>query len=179
MSEFIVVEWPDIQFLMEKDGFKEHCHLIDTEPLIEEYGSSAYFVEKYWLEEVIEGMKDPKTIGTPNICFSVVDNATDNVVRKLQRITRGFDDSELWNLYVTIAKFISPRLKEFIRQTSKTQCVPCTFVSYDSWRSTLQKMDTAFEKVAGIDEDEWGKEEWDEIEEGLKLFSEYFFNLWD
>lgn len=179
MSEFVIVEWPDVKLLTSKDGFNEHCHPVETSALIENYGEDAYFVEKYWLEEVIEGMKDPKIMGTPNICFSVTDSTTDNLVRKFQRITRGFDDSELWNLYITIAKFISPRLKEFIRQTNKTKCVPCTFVSYESWRTVLEKIDEAFEKVANIDEDEWGEEEWNEIEQGIKFFSQYFFNLWD
>jgi hypothetical protein len=35
-----------------------------------------------------------------------------------QRRTRGFDDRELWNLDVTIAKFILPRLKRYKDMTS-------------------------------------------------------------
>ena len=34
----------------------------------------------------------------------------------LQRLTRGFDDRDLWNLDRTIAKLIVPRLKIFIKQ---------------------------------------------------------------
>lgn len=34
-----------------------------------------------------------------------------------QRDERGFDDTELWNLDVTMAKFILPRLKEFHKQS--------------------------------------------------------------
>lgn len=55
---FVVVQWPDIQDLMEKEGFKENSCLINDEPLLEEYGSSAYFVRENWLKTLmIEELK--------------------------------------------------------------------------------------------------------------------------
>lgn len=48
---FEVVCWPDVQHLMEKDGFEENAYLINDEKGLEDYGSSAYFVSSEWLEE--------------------------------------------------------------------------------------------------------------------------------
>lgn len=38
---------------------------------------------------------------------------TDSIIRLLQKIFRGYSDAELWNLYVTFAKFILPRLRRY------------------------------------------------------------------
>lgn len=45
---YVVVQWPDIQELMDENWFEE-CILINDEQGLERYGSSAYFVpiEKY------------------------------------------------------------------------------------------------------------------------------------
>jgi len=57
---------------------------------------------------------DIKYLGIPNICFSVTDNDDDREEEyRRQRIERGFDDSEIWNLDLTIAKFILPRIKHY------------------------------------------------------------------
>lgn len=49
---FEIVEWPDVQFLMDKPGFRENSHLINGVEGINEYGSSAYLVNSSWLEKV-------------------------------------------------------------------------------------------------------------------------------
>lgn len=49
---FEIVEWPDVQFLMDKPGFMENSHLINDIEGINEYGSSAYLVNSAWLEKV-------------------------------------------------------------------------------------------------------------------------------
>lgn len=62
-------------------------------------------------------MKKPdiKYLGIPNVCFSLTDKDDDREKKfAKQRKERGFDNSELWNLDFTIAKFIVPRLKVFI-----------------------------------------------------------------
>lgn len=56
MSKYVVVGWPEIQHLMDIDGFYENAHLINDEPGIEAFGSSAYFVNEKWLN---------KATGTP------------------------------------------------------------------------------------------------------------------
>ena len=49
---FEIVRWPDVQFLMDKPGFRENSHLINGIEGINEYGSSAYLVNSAWLEKV-------------------------------------------------------------------------------------------------------------------------------
>jgi len=49
-EEFIVVTWPDSQDLMELDGFRENSYLINDEKGLDDFGSSAYFVNKKWYE---------------------------------------------------------------------------------------------------------------------------------
>ena len=51
---FVIVQWPEIQELMDKPGFKENCCLVNDESFVEEYGSSAYFVDKEWLTREIK-----------------------------------------------------------------------------------------------------------------------------
>lgn len=52
MDEYIIVQWPDSQTLMELDGFKEHSYLINDDRGMADFGSSAYFVEKEWLANI-------------------------------------------------------------------------------------------------------------------------------
>lgn len=50
-SRYVVVQWPDIQFLMDKPGFREHAYLVNDDRGMADFGSSAYFVEEAWLNE--------------------------------------------------------------------------------------------------------------------------------
>lgn len=54
---YAVVTWPEVQELMDKDGFEENSHLINDEQGISEYGSSAYFVSKEWLAQATQAPK--------------------------------------------------------------------------------------------------------------------------
>lgn len=47
-NDYIVVTWPDVQELMEVGGFKENSYLINDEKGMDDFGSSAYFVDKEW-----------------------------------------------------------------------------------------------------------------------------------
>lgn len=49
---FEVVCWPDVQFLFEQEGFQENAYLVNDEKGMLEFGSSAYFVRKEWLDKV-------------------------------------------------------------------------------------------------------------------------------
>jgi hypothetical protein len=51
MNTFKVITWPWIQDLMEKPGFDDNSSLINDEPLLSEYGNSAYFVRQDWLSK--------------------------------------------------------------------------------------------------------------------------------
>lgn len=55
-NDFEVVTWPESQELMEKEGFRQHCELINSEKGLDMYGSSAYLVDKEWLEQVEKGL---------------------------------------------------------------------------------------------------------------------------
>lgn len=49
---YTVVMWPEVQGLMEIDGFRENSYLINDDKGISEFGSSAYFVDVDWLESI-------------------------------------------------------------------------------------------------------------------------------
>lgn len=56
--EFVIVEWPESQYLMDLPGFKENCCLVNDDSFVEEYGYSAYFVDKEWLNKEENLMKE-------------------------------------------------------------------------------------------------------------------------
>ena len=49
----IIICWPDSQELMELDGFRENCSLINGERGLDIYGSAAYLVDKDWYDEYV------------------------------------------------------------------------------------------------------------------------------
>lgn len=49
---YVVVQWPEIQHFMDTYGFEYHSHLINDAAGMEKFGSSAYFIEKEWYDEV-------------------------------------------------------------------------------------------------------------------------------
>ncbi len=122
-----------------------------------------------------------------------------------QRRTRGFDDSETWDMSVTFSEFILPRLRAYREMyddpKNKFMGVPCSITHPDEsndsgeiakarelWLSYLDQMIIAFDSI--VNEDEFWiktstenlKEEMDKMykqrEVGLKLFAQYFQNLW-
>ncbi len=52
MGKYVVVTWPDSQQLMDKEGFAENSYLVNDEQGLEDFGSSAYFVDEDWLDSV-------------------------------------------------------------------------------------------------------------------------------
>ena len=48
MEEYVVIQWPDVQYLMDKEGFEENSYLVNDDRGIEDFGSSAYFVNEEW-----------------------------------------------------------------------------------------------------------------------------------
>ena len=50
-----IVCWPESQMLMEKEGFFDNCSLINSDRGLEEFGSSAYLVDKDWYQKFING----------------------------------------------------------------------------------------------------------------------------
>jgi hypothetical protein len=49
---YVVIGWPDIQQYMGIPGFEENSYLVNDEKGVEDFGSSAYFVDEDWLENI-------------------------------------------------------------------------------------------------------------------------------
>lgn len=161
-------------------------------------GPKHFFVEPFLYDELMKlfrnNEKDP--YGIPNVCFSLAEPDDDRWEEwKNQRLTRGFDDTELWSLDCTIAEFITPRLKQF-----KSQCksIPGDIAykylnsdvdkSEEEWNEILDKMIWTFENWENDpDTEEMSNEEFRKIydnwynkrQEGLDLFVKYISALWD
>ncbi len=92
-----------------------------------------------------------------------------------QRRTRGWDDSDIWSLDFTIAKFVLPRL---VLLRERKHGYPCVCESEEAWDDIMLRMIAAFEWLAR--EDRWSTEAIpDYVEDGLDLFRKYFHCLWD
>ena len=87
-----------------------------------------------------------------------------------QRKERGFDNSELWSLDMTIIEFTLPRLKAF-RDYTKSFPIDDDIKSFQDWQATIDKMIYGMEKYI---DDSWDTE----AVEGIDLFLKYFRHLW-
>jgi hypothetical protein len=89
-----------------------------------------------------------------------------------QRRTRGFDDSETWNLDHRIAEFILPRLKLF-REMSPSQGIPSEFID----ESPLAQIEDPKEREAArtVLEDE-GQKKWEGVLDKIIWSFEYANN---
>lgn len=45
-----IVCWPDVQHLFELEGFYDNSYLVSDNKGLEDFGSSAYFVNSKWLK---------------------------------------------------------------------------------------------------------------------------------
>jgi hypothetical protein len=92
-----------------------------------------------------------------------------------QRITRGYDDSETWNLDCRLAEYILPRLKRF-RQINP--CYPTD--TPEEWDQILDQMIFAFEWYASdvCERDNINDETYQKVQRGMALFAEYYGALW-
>lgn len=151
------------------------------------------------------GKVDPKNIDNKkNIYFGLdVDDAVESKKYALQRLERGFDDTETWNLDSTVSRFVAPRLRRFIELNNAypSEMTP------EEWDEKLNIMLWAFEhhcyedwiydKTTGEPIRETGDKDgnlfecyfWDlpedmqnnirqRIEEGVKLFGEWLPAIW-
>lgn len=102
-----------------------------------------------------------------------------------QRRTRGFDERETWCLTTTILELALPRLKAFPQGDQ----APGSFIFNedgsekpieevcDTWDTALNKMIRAMEIWLKHDGHPPAELE-AEVEEGMDLFFEHFFDLW-
>lgn len=98
---------------------------------------------------------------------------------KEQRKLRGFDDSELWDLYRTIAKFVLPRLKRFIECTGAYPSQE--YNSLDEYKKDLNEIVWYLENIV-LDEnetmEELNPESKPRIEHAKDLIRNLLFTLW-
>jgi hypothetical protein len=52
-EHYIVIQWPEIQDLMDKEGFDENAFLINDEKGYIKFGDSAYFVNYDWFQNAL------------------------------------------------------------------------------------------------------------------------------
>ncbi len=117
---------------------------------------------------------DPKYLGIPNICFSVVSKDDDREAEFMkQRIERGFDDSETWSLRYTIALFILPRLKRY-------QEIANSLLNRDN--ELVNDIDCFINAMELVSRDNgsgiYTLEEEEKIIEGIEKFHKIFMSLW-
>lgn len=55
---YVVVQWPKCQELMGIEGWLENSYLINDSKGISQFGSSAYFVKKSWLDNITQSNYD-------------------------------------------------------------------------------------------------------------------------
>lgn len=122
---------------------------------------------------------DPR--GIKNVNFTLGDENDERESKwKAQRLTRGFDDTEMWSLDCTIAKFIAPRLKVFLEQAEQIEDHPGQ-ITFQEWKGILEQMIEGFEIYPN--HFHWTEEEsdanWKKVDKALSLFHKWFFNLWN
>ena len=93
--------------------------------------------------------KDPYGINNVNFSLISPDHPKWDKFTK-QRLEFGFDDSEVWNLDLTIAKFILPRI-ERLKETFAGY--PAFLNSEDEWKKILEKICKAFSLYINCDND--------------------------
>lgn len=52
MKYYVVVEFPDVQYIMDAPGFDDNSYPIYDDYGIRDFGSGAYFVSVEWLESI-------------------------------------------------------------------------------------------------------------------------------
>lgn len=96
-----------------------------------------------------------------------------------QRIYQGFSNSDIWDLWYTVAKFTLPRLKRF---KQKTNGYPAGLTERE-WYEILDKIIWSFEFLLSDENIELYptrsiKELFEKEREGFKLFGKYFHDSW-
>lgn len=121
---------------------------------------------------------DIRNLGIPNVCFSIAEE-NDKICAE-QRKTRGFDDSELWNLDSTFIAFALPRLKAFKESHAGW---PADLSGMEEWDKKLQSMIDWMElykedALLECETEEERKSIEKKMDEGKKAFFDFFEALW-
>jgi len=96
-----------------------------------------------------------------------------------QRAYRGWDDTVVWSIDYYLAQYMPIWLRK-LKEDKKGIPIGLT---EEEWSVILYKITTGFEvayKIIEMDYDGHGQEiAYKKFEEGMDLFKEYFFSLWD
>ena len=93
----------------------------------------------------------------------------------IQRLTRGWDDSETWSLDHSFAKMIAPRLRRFREITIATP----PDKTPDEWTVILDTMIEGFKFIGSEEFFLTDDEEKHEVaRKALDLFSQNYYDLW-
>lgn len=122
--------------------------------------------------EIIEGVRK---FGPPGFTIRGIEELCFKIKYWWQRRTRGYDDLEVWNPYIYIARFAIPRLKAYRKNLHGH---PVNLNSMEEWEAIIDKIILSLEEA--VDDDNWVPvDQVERHQEGLNLFGEYFENLWD
>ena len=94
----------------------------------------------------------------------------------LQRIIRGWDDSDTWSLDTEIAKFALPRLRRWRKLGMHT--TPNDILTAEEWNDILNEIEWLLDCAANFSypADKEGNKR---TERACRLFGKYFPALWD
>ena len=126
------------------------------------------------------------TLGMKNINFSIVEGCSRarKAKYKKQRLQRGFDDTETWNLDSTILHFILPRLKRF-REVANGY--PEALGSFEEWQKRLDKAiadieliydDSPVEHMSKEESHAYFEKQGQAEKDITEFLGEYLFDLW-
>jgi len=93
----------------------------------------------------------------------------------IQRICRGWDDSDLWSLDHSITKYVLPRLKRF----KKVNIGHPGNLTPEQWDAILDEMIWFFELNLAPWDLFLNEEDQKRYDKAGKYFMEYFNSLWD
>ena len=134
--------------------------------------------QQFYYSDMRNFLEPKDAYGIKNVNFSLIDRDDSRWEEfKKERLENGFDESETWALDNTIARFILPRLKCFYNN-GELFSYPYGMKSGD-WSAIVSKMIKAFDLIVNVDAAKRTEEEVKAVEEGLDLFREYFFDLWN
>ena len=111
-----------------------------------------------------------------------------------QRGSRGYADSDVWSLDWHLTHFMGKALRDLANQVHGTPIIDtgreikdindCDTLTLEEWKATILYIAETFDIGRKIEEMEYNTLEEQKValkrfEQGMKMFTEYFFNLWD
>ena len=126
MKEFVVIEFPESQEIIEHPEAENHCHLINDIEGLKLYGDGAYFVDKQWY----------------------LDNFKEDIVINA---TRNLPIDTLNNLYEILVQGIRNFLSKELMDTSEEKPLQCQIpIMFDNEYNKLSLYEYQHEKVSAM-----------------------------